>query len=66
MGEAAMDFEEKITTAAAQIRIAQSLYPEEKPLLLLVDEWAARGSDIKGVLANAMCLNSFVRHANRC
>lgn len=64
MGEAAMDFEEKITTAAAQIRIAQSLYPEKTPLKLSVDEWAARGSDIKGVLANAMCLNSFVRHAD--
>jgi alpha-N-arabinofuranosidase len=64
MGEAAMDFEEKITAAHAQVNIIKALYPEKKSLKLSVDEWAAMAFDIRGVLASAMCLNSFIRHAD--
>jgi alpha-N-arabinofuranosidase len=64
MGEAAMDFEEKITTPQAQVNVIRALYPDKKPLMLSVDEWAAMGFDIRGALGTAMCLNSFVRHAD--
>jgi alpha-N-arabinofuranosidase len=64
MGEGSMDFEEKIVTAQAQINIVKALRPDKTPLKLSVDEWAAMTFDINGVLANAMCLNSFVRHAD--
>jgi len=65
MGEAAMDFEEKITTPKALVDATKALYPEKAPLYLSVDEWGAfGGSGIHTVLANAMCLNSFVRHAD--
>jgi alpha-N-arabinofuranosidase len=64
MGEAAMDFEEKITAARSQVEIVKALYPDKTPLKLSVDEWAAMGFDIRGALGTAMCLNSFVRHAD--
>jgi alpha-N-arabinofuranosidase len=64
MGEAAMDFEEKITTPESQVNIIKALYPNKPSLHLSVDEWAAMGFDIRGALANAMCLNSFIRHAD--
>ena len=64
MGEGAMDLEEKITTTQAQVNVIKALYPDKKPLMLSVDEWAAMGFDIRGALANAMCLNSFIRHAD--
>jgi alpha-N-arabinofuranosidase len=64
MGEPAMDFEEKINTPKAQVEIIKALYPEKQSLYLSVDEWGAFGPGIQGILANAMCLNSFVRHAD--
>jgi alpha-N-arabinofuranosidase len=64
MGESAMDFEEKITTPLAQVNVIKALYPQKKPLYLSVDEWSASGGNIRSVLANAMCLNSFIRHAD--
>lgn len=64
MGVGAMDFEEKIKTPKAQVEIVRALYPDKKPLSLSVDEWGAFGSDIQAVLADAMCLNSFIRHAD--
>ncbi len=63
MGEGAIDFEEKITTPKALVDITKALYPEKESLYLSVDEWGAFGGDIRSVLANAMCLNSFIRHA---
>ncbi len=64
MGEAAMDFEEKITAVQAQVNIVKALYPEKTSLFLSIDEWGARGPGIRQVLGNAMCLNSFIRHAD--
>lgn len=64
MGEGAMDFEEKITAPKAQVNIAKALYPDKTPLFLSVDEWGAFGKDIRSVLADAMCFNSFIRHAD--
>ena len=64
VGEAAMDFEEKITVPQAMARMALYAKPEATPLKLSFDEWAGRGVGIQGLLANAMCLNSFIRHAD--
>jgi alpha-N-arabinofuranosidase len=64
MGEGAMDLEEKITATQAQVNVIKALYPNKKPLMLSIDEYAAMGFDIRGALANAMCLNSFIRHAD--
>ena len=65
VGEAAFDFEEKITSVKSQVDIMKALYPEKRPLMLSVDEWGAHGGNtMKATLAGAMCLNSFVRHAD--
>lgn len=65
VGEAAFDFEEKITAVQDQVNIMKALHPEKRPLKLSVDEWGAHGgSTMKATLAGAMCLNSFVRHAD--
>lgn len=64
MGEGAMDFEEKISTPKALVDVAKALYPEKQPLYLSVDEWGVFGGNLRSVLANAMCLNSFIRHAD--
>ena len=49
----------------AQVDIQKALHPEKRSLMLSVDEWGAHGAaGIKNVLAGAMCLNSFVRHAD--
>ena len=65
VGEAAADFEEKIMSVKAQVDIQKALHPEKRSLMLSVDEWGAHGAaGIKNVLAGAMCLNSFVRHAD--
>ena len=65
VGEAAFDFEEKITSVQAQVNIVKALHPEKRPMMLSVDEWGAHGgANMKSVLACAMCLNSFVRHAD--
>ena len=64
LGDAQLDFEDKIQEPKAQIKIMQSLYPDKKPLMISVDEWAARGANMRGVMANVMCLNSFVRNAD--
>jgi len=64
LGDAQLDFEGKIQEPKAQIKITQALYPEKTPLKIAVDEWAARGANIRGVMANVMCLNSFIRNAD--
>ena len=64
LGDAQLDFEDKIRAPKAQIKLAKSLYPEKKPLMISLDEWAARGANMRGVMANTMCLNSFIRHAD--
>ena len=64
LGDAQLDFEDKIRAPKAQIKLAESLYPEKRPLMISVDEWSARGPNMRGVMANVMCLNSFIRHSN--
>lgn len=64
LGDAQLDFEDKIQVPKAQIKIMRSLYPEKKSLMISVDEWAARGANLRGVMANVMCLNSFIRNAD--
>lgn len=64
LGDAQLDFEDKIREPKAQIKIMQSLYPEKTSLKISVDEWAARGANMRGVMANTMCLNSFIRNAD--
>ena len=64
LGDAQLDFEDKIQAPKAQIKLAQSLFPEKKPLMISVDEWAARGANMRGTMANVMCLNSFIRNSD--
>lgn len=64
MGEAALDFEEKIIVPKGIVQSTRWTKPEAQPLKLSFDEWAGRGTGIQGVLANAMCLNAFIRHAD--
>jgi len=64
VGDAQLDFENKIQEPKAQITIMKSLYPEKTTLMIAVDEWAARGANLRGVMANVMCLNSFIRNAD--
>jgi len=64
LGDAQLDFEDKIQAPKAQIKLAQSLYPQKTPLKIAVDEWASRGANLRGVMANVMCLNSFIRNAD--
>lgn len=65
VGEAAFDFEEKITSVQNQVNIEKAVHPEKRPLKLSVDEWGAHGGgNMQATMANAMCLNSFVRHAD--
>jgi alpha-N-arabinofuranosidase len=64
MGNGAMDFEEKITLVAAQVREAGAKMALKKPIYLSVDEWGAFARNFMSVLPIAQCLNSFIRHAN--
>lgn len=64
MGEGAMDFEEKITVPKALVDVTKALYPDKSPLYLSVDEWGVFGGNMRSVLSNAVCLNSFIRHAD--
>jgi alpha-N-arabinofuranosidase len=64
VGEASMDFEEKITVPQSFVNMMRWTKPAATPLKLSVDEWAGRGVGIQGLMANAMCLNSFIRHAD--
>jgi alpha-N-arabinofuranosidase len=64
VGESAKDFEEKITVTQALVNVEKAIYPEKKPLHLAFDEWSGGGGSIMGVMANSMCFNSFIRHAD--
>ena len=64
LGDAQLDFEDKIQAPKVQIKLAKSLYPEKTSLMISVDEWSARGANMRGVMANVMCLNSFIRNAD--
>jgi len=64
MGNGAMDFDEKISLVAAQIRQARTRLDLKNPISLSVDEWGAFARNFMAVLPIAQCLNSFVRHAD--
>jgi len=64
MGNGAMDFDEKISLVAAQIREARAKMGLKNPIYLSVDEWGAFARNFMAVLPIAQCLNSFVRHAD--
>jgi len=64
MGNGAMDFDEKISLVAAQIREARAKMGFKNPIHLSVDEWGAFARNFMSVLPIAQCLNSFVRHAD--
>lgn len=64
MGNGAMDFDEKISLVAAQIREARAKLGFKNPIYLSVDEWGAFARNFMAVLPIAQCLNSFIRHAD--
>ena len=64
MGQSAMDFEEKITTTAAEIHAVRTMNGLRKPIFISVDEWGTFGRSFQSVLPVAQCLNSFIRHAD--
>ncbi len=64
MGNGAMDFDEKITLVAAQVREARAKMAFKNPIYLSVDEWGAFARNFMAVLPIAQCLNSFIRHAD--
>jgi len=64
MGNGAMDFDEKISLVAAQIREARVKMAFKNPIYLSVDEWGAFARNFMAVLPIAQCLNSFIRHAD--
>jgi alpha-N-arabinofuranosidase len=64
MGGSAMDFEEKITTTAAEIEAVKTMKGFRHPIYISVDEWGTFGRNFRSVLPVAQCLNSFIRHAD--
>ena len=64
MGQSAMDFEEKIKVTAGEMQAAKAENNYRNPIYLAVDEWGSFGRDFLSILANAQCLNSFIRHAD--
>ncbi|HVU94284.1 MAG TPA: alpha-L-arabinofuranosidase C-terminal domain-containing protein [Puia sp.] len=64
MGNGAMDFDEKISLVAAQIREARTKMGFKNSICLSVDEWGAFARSFMSVLPIAQCLNSFIRHAD--
>ena len=59
-----MDFDEKISLVAAQIREARAKMGFKNPIYLSVDEYGAFARNFMSVLPVAQCLNSFIRHAD--
>ena len=59
-----MDFEEKITTTAAEIEAVRTMKDFRNPIYISVDEWGTFGRNFLSVLPIAECLNSFIRHAD--
>ena len=64
MGGSAMDFEEKITATAAEIKAVRTMKDFQNPIYISVDEWGTFGRSFLSVLPIAECLNSFIRHAD--
>jgi len=64
MGNGAMDFDEKISLVAGQVREARTKMGFKNPIYLSVDEWGAFARNFMAVLPIAQCLNTFIRHAD--
>jgi alpha-N-arabinofuranosidase len=64
MGQSAMDFEEKIRVAAAEIDAVKTMKGFKNPIYISFDEWGVIGRDFLSVLPVAQSLNSFIRHAD--
>jgi len=64
MGQSAMDFEEKITVPAAEIKAVKVMKGFTNPIYISFDEWGTFGRNFQSVLPIAQCLNSFIRHAD--
>ncbi len=64
MGNGAVDFDEKISLVASQIRAAEVKMGFKNDVYLSVDEWGVFGRNFMSVLPIAQCLNSFIRHAD--
>ena len=64
MGQSAMDFEEKITIPAAEIRAVKAMKDFMNPIYISFDEWGTFGRNFLSVLPIAQCFNSFLRHAD--
>ncbi|MBK7106262.1 MAG: alpha-N-arabinofuranosidase [Ignavibacteriae bacterium] len=64
MGQSAMDFEEKITIPAAEIKAMQAMKGLKNEIHISFDEWGVFGRNFLSVLPIAQCLNSFIRHAD--
>jgi alpha-N-arabinofuranosidase len=64
MGQSAMDFEEKIKIAADEIEAVRTMKDFKNPIYISVDEWGSFGRNFQSVLPIALCLNSFIRHAD--
>ncbi len=64
MGNGAMDFDGKIKTVADEIQTVSAKKNYKNPIYLSVDEWGTFSRNFTGVLPIAMCLNSFIRHAD--
>lgn len=63
MGASAMDFEEKIIIPAAEIESVKAKTGFH-PVYISFDEWGILGRNFRSVLPVALCLNTFVRHAD--
>ena len=65
MADNSQDIEEKINTVKGLINIERITNPQRREMYISMDEWNANNlSDYRRVLANAMYLNSFLRHAD--
>ncbi|MCW8849767.1 MAG: hypothetical protein OQJ81_07295 [Melioribacteraceae bacterium] len=64
MGQSAMDFEEKINVASAEIKAVKVMKGFKNPIYISVDEWGVFGRNFLSVLPIAQCFNSFLRHAD--
>lgn len=64
MGQSAMDFEEKIKVAAAEIETVKAMKGFKNQIYVSVDEWGIMARNALSVIPIAQSFNSFIRHAD--
>ncbi|MBQ9878543.1 MAG: alpha-N-arabinofuranosidase [Bacteroidales bacterium] len=65
MADNSQDVEDKIVTTQHLIDVERTNYPQKRRMYISMDEWNANNiSGYTQVLANAMYLNSFIRHSD--